>query len=376
MHVAKLRERGDGKTPLFDSCWRPDWPASMLRPGRIRKQASDRLRGAGFVEVAFVGTDAECDEIERGGGSFIYRATESEVARAVEMDRALKAGDEKAPAPGQKFQLLDDFRATWKSVLAETEPQRDGAAEARDIAAKVVALMLLGAPVSALMHLFAGRPGIFALTTLHADDPTGVASDSDIAGRTMTDTLGAWAAAGFAGSGIGIDGADHFIQPASINLYYDSVMSPTGVCRAGVVTTASGSNAIAGAVCIQASGGTDYNCYLNRIAGTDSMLYKYNGGYTLLDGPDTFTRTHVMEIDSDGAGGQSVLDNGSVLQTAGDGTWATGYAGLYADDFSAANAKCGAWTVKTAGAPPATDRAVTRSRPIFEPSRLANAWRN
>lgn len=335
---------GTGEIVAVHNPFRPEFPESLLVPDRRAGQASSELADKG-KSVWYI-ADAAPEELDaiskQPEASIVKAASEAEMRDTVARYDAWKA----APAPriGQKLALLDEITASYREPVATLEAaavaekaQAIKGDAAADLAAKIVPLLLLGAPLHVLLRLFAGHPGIYALTELHRDTFNRT-NNADIDGNTMSDTIGTWQATGAGSGGYKVDTNRAKQKAFSQEVYADSAMTAADVQRSHniLVTTGASTGSSPAVRCPGGTGGGAFSDYFDRYDGTNQQIYKNNGGgYSTLTGATTSPLADGSDhaLDANGTTLTSYADASSVA-TATDSLLGTGKCGVHCQGYT------------------------------------------
>lgn len=353
MHLVLAPTVGDGKS--IETAWRPLVPEQLARAWR---EASSDWAGSGQTLVYLTeGTDEDLAACEKLGGEIVKAATTQDMAETVALFEAVKA--EGAPPLFEERPALDDVVAKiMQDVVPVVNSKREAEGKAQlldvvqrvakdagggaiaDLAGKIVALILLGVPLHVLLRLFAGHPGIYALTTLHQDNFN--RSNGALHGMTMSDGLGAWAH--LLGTDVNVIGTSEIQQNGGggTQVYWDSAMSDVDEQR--VVAKMTGERC-GPAARVQSNG----DCYFGywRPALNDNRLYRYESGYNFLG--SGIADVHLNDTCGVYAHGTTIINeaNGVTdITVTGQTTFPTGRGGFYMD--TPTTSKMDDWRVETA----------------------------
>ena len=355
MHLVLAPTIGDGKTPL--TAWQPLLPEKL---GRAWREASSDWAGSGQTLVYLTeGTDEELAECEKLGGEIVKAATTKDMEETVALFDAVRA-EGAPPLLEERPALVDVVAKIMQDVvpLVNAKRQQEGkvllapvervirdagdvGGAIADLAGKIVPLLLLGAPLHVLLQLFAGHPGIYALTTLHQDNFN--RSNGALHLMTMSDGLGAWAR--LLGTDVNVVGTSEIQQNGGggTQVYWDSAMSDVDEQR--VVAKMTGENA--GPAARVQSNGDNYFGYW-RPASNDNRLYRHESGYNFLG--SGIADVHLNDTCGVYAHGTTIINeaNGVTDITAtGQTHFSTGKGGFYMD--TPTTSKMDDWRVETAG---------------------------
>lgn len=219
---------------------------------------------------------------------------------------------------------LQDLVSALKPIV-ETREQARVAADVADLAAKIVPLLLLGAPLHVMLNLFAGHPGIWALNQLAADNFN--RSDRDIYGDTISSGTYVWTT--YDSSGTPTSGRVNISSQQCVGTSAtDADINVSNQADARSTLTLVGSPVVA-------FGGARLSVKTGYYAGVlmgGSAIYKEDPANTFNDLGSTGTTESAGDIVGvDCTNGTTItgLKNGSIVDTAtGQSTFTTGQVGF------------------------------------------------
>jgi len=323
MHLVTVPQIGSGRRndplrPAFGDLT----PLLNTRPHGWGQAASERARR---VRVWLNAEPEELARVVRAPGVVLEREANAATMReARRLVRALRT--EKAPRIGARWNMRDEFVDLYGGSAPVQRPARDLRAEAFDLAQRMAALIVLGAPLHVLMRLFASAPlDVRAVLTVVSSDSFTHAGANNLNGLDMINTYGG--AANFwevlTGSGT-VDASVCVLNNfGAKTVAIDTDMSTVAICRTTINGTANQDNPSALARVADAS-----NFYYARSSNPTQLFKQVSASDTQLGSNGSDPSTNDVGCDCSGTS-ISLLVNGSVdIGPITDSAFASGVLGI------------------------------------------------
>lgn len=312
--------------------------APDLPPGIAWGQASSRLSSSNRAVVWLDCDEATAAGIAARGRGFAVSGRQAPRAEAARLKSALRT--ERAPEPGRRWAVRDEFLAMYRPEAERIEAAEDRADAAKRLA-KIVGMFGVVAVTSWLLRGWSpgwltGGP-LLGLTILHSDNFN--RANSTLSGSTMSDGIGAWMDDGLSASIVSNE-----VSSSGLGACYDSVMSAVGVQRVSVKTRSNFAYPLSGGVIARCdpSANTGY-IMLNGYYG-NSRCYRADDYTTanftqIISGSFNPSAGDTIAVDCDGSTIDFLHNGSSLFGPATDSTYATGVGGLagyfagYCDDW-------------------------------------------